>query len=224
MAFCNSCGAALTSGTRFCNKCGVAVLASTPVSSAAPSVTPSAPGTVPVPVVAGSGQSSNALKVILIVVGVIVIAGMMGLAAVAFVGWRIAHHTRVHQEGDNVKVETPFGTVESTKDPDQAARSLGVDIYPGAEVLKNGAATASFGGVHTASARFETSDSLDKVAAFYKSKFPNAMVTTSQSNHCTIVSNDPKNLVTINIEGGGDKTKIQIATVSHGSDSSSSNQ
>lgn len=219
MAFCNSCGATLTSGTRFCNKCGVPVLASTPVASANPPVV-GAPGTVPVPSTPASGQS-NALKIVLIVVGVVVLAGMMGMAAIGFIGWRIAHHARVHQDGDNVKVETPFGTVESNKDPEEAARSTGVDLYPGAHALKEGAATANFAGVHTASAMFESSDSLDKVAAFYKSKYPNAAVTSSGPNHCSIVSTGAKNLVTINLQTEGDGTKIEIATVSHNSDSSS---
>jgi len=225
MAFCNSCGATLTTGTRFCNKCGAAVLASSPVSAAAPSVNPPAPGTVPVPVVVNPGQSSSALKVILIVVGVIVVIGILGLSTIAFVGWRIAHNSHIRQNGDNVKVETPFGSVESNNDPDQASRMIGVELYPGSRALKNGASTANFGGVHTSSASFETSDSVEKVADFYKAKFPNAMVSTSQSNHCTIVSNNSGNLITINIEGGdGDKTKIQIAKVSHNSDSSSSNE
>jgi hypothetical protein len=179
--------------------------------------------TVPVPVAAGANQG-NAVKVILIVVGVIVFAGILGLSAVSFIGWRIAHRIHAHQEGNNVKVETPFGTMESTKDPEEAARNLGLELYPGAEIVKNSAATANFGGVHTVSASFETGDPFDKVATFYKSKFPNAMVTTSQSNHCTIVSNDRENLITINIEGDGDKTKIQIATVKHGSDSHSSDE
>ncbi|HEY6767352.1 MAG TPA: zinc ribbon domain-containing protein [Candidatus Sulfotelmatobacter sp.] len=222
MAFCNSCGATLTAGTRFCNKCGAAVLASTPVSSslsAAP--VPAAPGTVPVPGPPPTGQS-NALKIVLIVVGVIVVAGMLGMAAIGFIGWRIARHTHVRQEGDNVKVETPFGSVEANKDPQEAARNLGVEIYPGAEILKDGSSMANFGGVHTASVSFETGDPLKNVADFYKSKFPNAMVTTSGPDHCTIVSNASNNLITINIQGGGDKTNIQISTVSHKGGSSSS--
>jgi hypothetical protein len=221
MAFCNSCGSTLTPGTRFCNKCGAPVLASVPVTSAAsPVATPTATAT-PVPAPA---SGNNAVKVVLIIVGAVVLIGVLGIASIAFIGLRIAHHSRVHQDGNNVKVETPFGTVESTKDPQEAARNIGVDIYPGAKVLDKGAQVANFGGVHTASATFETADPLDKVTDFYKSKFPNAMVTASQSNHCTIVSNDPKNLVTINIDGNGDKTKIQIARVAHGSDSSSSRQ
>jgi len=220
MAFCNSCGANLTPGTRFCNKCGAAVLASAPFSSTASSAGAATPGTVLAPVPPPS--SDNTMKIVFIIVGAVVLIGVLGLAAVGFVGWRIARHTRVRQDGNNVKVETPFGIVESTKDPAEAARNLGADIYPGAQVTNNGAQVGNFGGVHTSSAIFETGDSIDQVAAFYKTKFPNATVKTSGANHCSIVSAEANNLVTINIQADGDKTKIQIARVSHNADSSSS--
>jgi Tfp pilus assembly protein PilV len=171
---------------------------------------------------AGSGAGSGTLKVILIAAAVIVAVGILGMATLGIITWRIARHSRVRQEGDHVRVETPFGTVESTKDPQAAVRDLGVELYPGAQVLKSGAASATFGGMHTASANFETGDSVDKVASFYKAKFPDAMVTTSDENHCTIVSNKGKNLITINIQATGDRTQIQIANVMHKSDSASS--
>ena len=222
MAFCNSCGASLTPGTRFCNKCGATVLASSP----APNVANPVLANPPVP--AGSlppsqaGQGSGALKVVLIVVGVIVLLGILSVGSVVFFAWHVARHARVHQEGNNVRVETPFGNVEATKDPADAARNLGVDIYPGAEISKNGSATASFGGIHTASVNSESTDPVDKVASFYKAKFPNAMVSSTDPNRCTIISNDRKNMITINIEGQGDKTKIMITNVSRNSSAANS--
>src|SRR5271155_4854763 len=207
MAFCNSCGANIAPGTRFCNKCGAAVLASTPVQAPTAGAPPPAPAPAPT-------SGGGALKAILIVVGVIVLVGILGVASLGFFAWRVAHHTHVRHDGDNVKVETPFGTVESTKDPQEAARTLGVDPYPGAEVLKEGSASMTFGNVHTAALNFETSDSVDKVCSFYKPKFPNAMVVTSDANQCTIVSNDKKNMITINAKVDGSKTKIVISNVS----------
>ena len=223
MAFCNSCGTSLAPGVRFCSKCGAAILSSSPVPPAAGGPTPPAAyvppaASAPLPASGGGG----ALKVVLIVVGVFVLLGMFGLASLGFVAWRVAHRTRVHQSGDNVKVETPFGNVETTKDPAEAARNLGVDLYPGAEVLKEGAASATFGTLHTVSLTYESTDFVNKVAAFYKAKFPNAMVTTSDSGRCSIISNDHKNMVTINIESAGDKTKIHITNVTHKSDAASS--
>src|ERR1700722_12588318 len=128
MAFCNSCGAALTPGTKFCNKCG-APQAAVAASGATPAVP--TPGPIPPPPATGG---SSALKIILIVVGVIVVIGILGVATVGFIGYRIAKSAHVSQQGDHVKAETPFGTFETSKDPEQVAKDLGVDIYPGADM------------------------------------------------------------------------------------------
>ncbi|MFZ0320349.1 MAG: hypothetical protein WAL56_14595 [Candidatus Sulfotelmatobacter sp.] len=194
------------------------MLTSSPVPNAAsPAMAGSTVPAAPVPP-ANAGQGSGALKVILIVVGVIVLLGILSIASVGFFAWRVARHAHIHQDGNNVKVETPFGSVETTKDPADAARNLGVDLYPGAEVLRNGSSSATFGGIHTASVNSESTDSVDKIASFYKAKFPNAMVSSSDAGRCTIISNDKKSMITINIETAGDKTKIMITSVTRNSD------
>jgi len=215
MAFCNKCGTAITQGTRFCNKCGAPVLASGFPSRAAAAPAPPSPtqSPTPVPTQAAPQGSSNALKVILIVVGAVIVIGVLGLGALTFVGIHIAKRSRMHQDGDRVKVETPFGTVESTKDPEQAAKNLGIDIYPGAQVQKEGASSALLGNIRTVSVNFESSDSVDKVCSFYKARFPDANVSTSEENHCTIVSTAPPNVTTINVESRGSGSKFQISTV-----------
>src|SRR5271169_1930443 len=161
MAFCNSCGANIVSGTRFCNKCGAAILASSLPPAAAVSAPP-APSTPPA-IAPAPTSGGGALKAILIVVGVIVVVAVLCVASLGFFAWRVAHRTRVRQEGNNVKVETPFGTVQTTNDPQAAAHDLGVDVYPGARVLKEGATSATFGSVHTAALNLESSDSVDRV-------------------------------------------------------------
>jgi hypothetical protein len=213
MAFCNSCGATLNEGTRFCNKCGAAV-----TGAAAPAMSPAAPGAAAPP--PATGGSSSALKVVLIVIGVIILVGVLGIASLTFIGLRIAKRSHIQQEGDRVKVETPFGTMETSKDPDQAAKDLGIDIYPGAQVQREGASSATFGGMHTVTASFESSDSVDKICSFYKSRFPGANVTTSEQNRCTIVSNYSPNMVTVNIEASGDASKFQIVSVTKKASSS----
>jgi hypothetical protein len=199
MAFCNSCGATLAEGTNFCSRCGKPVTPGTPAPAGIPA---SAPPT------GGSG-----LKVVLIVIGSIILFGILCVAILTAVGLRIARHSRVSQNGDNVKVETPLGSVETSKDPDQAAKDLGVDVYPGAEVQKDGASSATFGGMRTVTASFESSDSADKVCAFYRSKFPGASVSTSERGRCTIVTNAPPNMITINVESSGDTSRFQIVAV-----------
>ncbi len=222
MAFCNKCGASLNPGIRFCNQCGAAVIASSPAPNIA---NPAMAGsTVPVASVpaANGGQGGGALKVIFIVVGVIALLGVLAFGSIAFFAWRVARHVHAHQDGNNVRVETPFGSVETTKDPADAARNLGVDLYPGAELMKNGSSTATFGGVHTATISAQSSDSVDQVFNFYKAKFPNAMVTTSDAGRSTLISNDNKSMITINVESQGGRTKIMITSVSRKSDAGNS--
>src|SRR5438270_1587616 len=211
MAFCNSCGAALNPGTKFCNKCGAAASAgpvtATPIAAGQPTLS-----VTPAPQTPSTGGSS-ALKIILIVIAIIIGLGILSVGAFSFFIYRVAKNAHVSQNGDHVKLDTPFGSVETSKDPAQAAKDLGIDVYPGAEVQKNGASSASFGNIRTVTASFQTSDSMEKVCEFYKSRFPRAMTTSSDQNRCSIVSHDQKNAVTINIETEGDTTKFQISSV-----------
>lgn len=195
MAFCNSCGATLEVGAGFCPKCGAAI----PLAAAIPAAVPTSP------------QGSSAVKIILIVVAVIFVLGILGVGTLTFVVRRIAHRHRIHSNDGNVRVETPFGTVQSSNNPDEASRNLGIDLYPGAQVRTGNSAT--IGGMRTVEAEFESDDSAEKVMAFYTAKLPSANVTTRDQNHYTIVSTDKKNLITINIQPQGSRTRIAIANV-----------
>lgn len=196
MAFCNACGATVEPGAKFCPKCGAAVPA------AAVASTPATPA------------QSNAVKVILIVVAIVVGLFILGIGTATFIGWRIARHTRVEQDRGKVRVETPFGTVESTDDSDEAARNLGIDVYPGARALKGKAANVTMGSMHTVAAEFETDDPPERVAEFYKKKLPHANIAVSDEKQYTIISHDKKNMFTINIEPQEDKTLIHVANIS----------
>ncbi|MGB8060993.1 MAG: zinc ribbon domain-containing protein [Candidatus Sulfotelmatobacter sp.] len=202
MAFCNSCGASLSPDARFCSRCGATI--------AAPGASPSLPVA---PTSAPARGGNSAVKTVLIIVGVIVLLGGLGIASLTFVALHFARNSHVAQEGDHVKVETPFGSVETSKDPDKAVQDLGVDVYPGAKVQKDGASTATFGGMRTVTAAFQSSDSVDKVCGFYRAKFPGSRVATSSEHHCTIVSNDPHNIVTVTVESSGEGSKFQITSV-----------
>jgi len=215
MAFCNSCGATLTEGAGFCSKCGA------PVAGAAAPPRMSTPSSGPAPATAAPTGGSG-LKNLLIVVGAIALIGIFCIVALTFVGLHIARRTRVTQDGEHVRVETPFfGRVEASKDPEEAAKNLGVDIYPGADLQNDGASTAAVAGIRTTTANFESSDAADKVCGFYQSKFPNARVSTSDRNRCTIVSDERGNMVTVNVESNGDGSRFQITSVLKNAGSSS---
>jgi len=203
MAFCNSCGTAMESGARFCPKCGAAAVGS------APAGTPVAAAPIPA---APPAQGSSALKIILIVVAVIIGLGILGMGTLAFVVHRVVSRSHVVTQDGSVKVDTPFGSVESTQDPNVAAQNVGVDIYPGATVMKDGAANVTFGNMHTAAAEFETDDPVANVASFYKSKFPGSNVMSSGDRY-TIIAGEKGNMTTITIEPQNGKTRIHVAKI-----------
>jgi hypothetical protein len=208
MAFCNSCGTTLDAGTKFCNKCGAAVPA-----ASAPAV--STPAAAPV-----QGGGSNVLKIVLIVVAVLVGLGILGTVTTAYFVHRayvrVRDNSHVEERNGNVKVETPFGTVESSQDSDKVASDLGEFMYPEAEAVKGTSSSATFGSTHTITTQLETSDAPDKVAEYYKSKLPNANYTNAQGNTYNIMAGDKdhKSWTTISISPVGDKTRIQISRVS----------
>lgn len=204
MAFCNSCGATLTEGTKFCSKCGAAATGNpSGISTARPAQTP-----MPAPPPSKGG--SSALKIVLMIVGGIVLIGILGMVTCGIVIHRAIKNAKVSQNGNNVKVETPFGNMETTTDPEQTAKDLGVEIYPGAEVQKAGTASVSFGPIHTVTANFESSDPVSKVCDFYKAKFPEANVNSSDQNGCTIMSGVQGNSMNVTVQSHGDGSRFTI--------------
>jgi hypothetical protein len=199
MAFCNSCGKELVTGTKFCNQCGASV-------SGSPA---SASSSVPTP----PAKSGSALKIVLIVVAVIVGLGVFAVAGFSYFVYHVAKSSHVRREGSNMKVDTPFGSIESSQDPEKISRDLGIDIYPGAQMQKNGAVDSTFGKMHTVTAMFETSDSADQVCGFYKLKFPNAMTAGAPGTNCSLVSNDSGNMITMSVQSTGGTTRLQITSM-----------
>ena len=213
MAFCNSCGSVIDAGIRFCPKCGKPTSAGVAPQGVVPPPSPMAPAPVPQgqPVAATGG--SNAVKIILIVVAVIVGIGIIGTVTVGFVIHRAISRTHIESRDGNVKVHSPFGNVETSTDPEEAAKNLGVDVYPGSSVVKGSAANMTFGKAHTAAAQFETSASPDTVAQFYRSKYPSATFSSSEADHFTLIAGGKDNVTTITVEPEEGKTRISISRI-----------
>ena len=101
----------------------------------------------------------------------------VAVAAILGVGLMSGCRIDSHKEGDNdnVKIATPFGGLQ-VKTNDAVAEGIGLPTYPGATLVKkdkdNGAADVnlSFGNFHlrVKAASFRTTDSPDKVTAFYR--------------------------------------------------------
>jgi hypothetical protein len=111
-------------------------------------------------------RGNNAVWWILgIVAGGIVVMVLFGLALAGL----FIRNLRVHNQGNNVEIQTPVGAIKVDKD---VPRASGLPVYPGATSAgkDNNAKvdlSAGDGGVGFAVEHFTTSDNLDKVDAWY---------------------------------------------------------
>ena len=207
MAFCTNCGASMDPSAQFCPKCGKPV--------AATSAGAAATGTAPAHVYAAPpAGGTNWGKVLLIVGGVLCVLFVLSIfGIVAAIHHARRLHTRTFTSPDgNTVVETPFGNVSTSKgDARAVAHQIGVDVYPGA--VGGESSVAQFGKMNTATLKFTTTDSLDKVIAFYKSRFPNGTVVEG-NNKFNLIDTDKDGTITLNAEDMNPGTKITIAKVS----------
>ncbi|HTJ30581.1 MAG TPA: zinc-ribbon domain-containing protein [Acidobacteriaceae bacterium] len=210
-SFCTKCGASLNAGSQFCTACGApAGAAAAP--SAAPYMPP--PGAQPVPAGPGSGGSS-AVKVILIVVGVLVGLCILGACIFAFTIWRVAHAVHVEGHGDKVTLHTPGGTFSANNSTTYSAADLGIDLYPGAEGQHGGSKIETPNG-SVMTGVFRTSDSKDQVVSFYKSKMGSGASVYDTSNGALLTVNKGDHesvMVTVNADPSQHDGKTQITIV-----------
>ena len=225
MAFCTNCGANMDPNAHFCTKCGKSVTpsATAPAATAAPAqpYTPSAPTYTPpaatyTPQTQSSGGGGGVMKAVLVVLGVFVLIGCVSLVGLFYVAHRVKNRLRsgihVTQNGDDSAVETPFGRASSSKgDAKAVARQIGIDLYPGATAGESN--TGQFGKMTSANIKLTTTDSVVQVAKFYKSRYPNAMVSEQNADKFSLVGSDKDGTLTISAESTGDGTRIEIAKV-----------
>jgi hypothetical protein len=203
-AFCTKCGAALAPDTQSCSACG------TPV-AAVPAFTPVAP---PPPPVAQPQQGTSAVKIVLIIVGVIFGLGVLAAGAFGFFVWRVAHSIHVSGNGEQVTLNTPEGKISANSTETFTASDIGTDLYPGAEPAKGGMRMTLPTGTMI-SAAYLTSDSKDQVMSFYKGKLSGNVSTFDTVNGSVITWNKDQNesiviTVTSNPSEFDGKTQIHI--------------
>lgn len=93
-----------------------------------------------------------------------------------FTGCDVSHHK--NGDSDNVQVRTPFGDMHIKTNDDANIAGIGLSTYPGAVPVKehddndndNANISLNFGDFHLGvkAASFQTTDSPDKVEAFYR--------------------------------------------------------
>jgi hypothetical protein len=208
MSFCTGCGNNVDPASKFCDKCGKPMSAMPAQPGASAAAAPARAQVAQQP----PAKTGGALKVVLIVLGVLLLLFVLGIAGIVGFGIYVAKQAKVHQNPDGTaKIETPFGNVE-TDDPVRTAEKMGIDVYPGAEPVKNGSGSISFGDFSAGSAMFETTDSVDQVATFYKEQYPRAIHTESSGTHSFSVNSKDK-VVVISLQPAGSKTTINLAQV-----------
>jgi hypothetical protein len=135
---------------------------------------PPPPGMQPMgaaPMPARSGGSS-AVKIVLIIIAIIVGMGILGVGAIGFTIWRVAHAVKVSSTSNgngSVTVHTAGGTFSANSAKTFTADELGVDIYPSSTATQGGMRMDMPSGSWVTGV-FLTTDSKDQVVAFYKDK------------------------------------------------------
>ena len=121
------------------------------------------------PTTAGPRNSGmSATKIVLIVVACIVVLGATVVGIIGAGVWYVVKSAHTDANGQ-VSMKLPFGSVQTIPFDHIKESDLGIAIYPGAEPGKSAVRTET-SAFSQLSAFFFTSDSTDKVIAFYKEK------------------------------------------------------
>lgn len=147
---------------------------------------------------------------------VAMLAVFLVLGAAALVGCG-SKSISVNTDKGSLNINTDKGSVQlNTKTPTEA--QLGMPIYPGAKASANSSASYSQGGQATSVAQFVTTDSVEKVVAWYKEQLSGKPeyrdMTTVQGGIITFRSGNDIKMATIGpgvVENKG-KTVIVLGT------------
>jgi hypothetical protein len=201
--------------------CGTPQPASSQPASSQPggspeTVPPVSTAPAPQPVAAAPAkQGGGALKTVLIVIGVVVVLMVLVAGGLIGTGIYFAHKLKdgvhVEQSGDNATVKTPWGNFSATNDPAKVAEQLKVDVYTHATPLREGSSSGNFGGISVATARFETSDSMDQVEQFYKARYPKSTMSTADENSRTMMFDNDTGMITVILRNEDGRTRIEIS-------------
>jgi hypothetical protein len=157
-------------------------------------------------------SGGSALKIILIIVAIFVGFGILSVAGFSYFVYRASRIVHVNHNGSAVELTTPGGTF-SAGDTPVSASDLGVDLYPGANQQK-GALKINTPKGTMITAVYETSDSTDKVIAYYKDKLGSgATVMQSDKGAVLTLADDAKKtnvMVTVGTNDSDSMTTISI--------------
>lgn len=187
---------------------------STPPFQPVAQVQPYAVAPQPAVVPAKSGGSS-ALKIILIILGIFAFFFLLLVAVLMYGCYKVKKAIHVNSSTGQTSLSVPGMSMNADSGMKFTSSELGTDIYPGAEPKKSGNMRMNIGGTSMVTASFLTSDSADKVVAFYKDKL-GSNATSMEFGGTAIVTSkrSEQEQVTVTISQqanqSGGKTQIQI--------------
>jgi hypothetical protein len=131
------------------------------------------------------------------------------------------HTIKFHESGsgNDVRLETPFGSVHVSHNQGGQPETAGTPLYPGAKAMKNREnavvdLSSAYGDrdLHIAASRWETADPIDKVQKFYEDKFPDMSVIqhTGRVEMHTVSGANKRVIV---LYDRGSSTEISLASV-----------
>ena len=170
-------------------------------------------------------SGSHVLAIALLLLALIVVLGVAGV----MVGVHVlsnAVHVNVDQANNGkkaVSIKTPLGSLEVNHGVDEAR--LGLPIYPGATAIKetdSGTVNidiADEARVRLLAGKFETTDSLDKVVAFYHDRLGDQVTSfkeKSDEGKTVFEMKHDKQTKVVALKSAGGRTLIEMVRVSEG--------
>ena len=227
--FCTKCGSPLAEEVQFCTNCGATV-------ATAPATPPTAPGPAPsaasLPAVAAPAAAagmaaapaakagSPIMKIVLIVVGVLILLAALGIGSCVYFVYRAKQRGSAIMHGVT-SGRTSFGTPEvqiekgGAGSEAEAIATADVPPYPGATATEGGGSLGA-AGFGIAAQEYVTSDSVDKVVAFYKEKLGKKLaIHESGGNAILQVKTGANGLtnITLSRDEEAGQTKINIMRI-----------
>jgi len=171
------------------------------------------------------GSSSNIIAIVLLLLAlIVVVAGIAIWGGLHYLSNAVRVQVKQDHGGQkHVSITTPVGSMQVNKGVDES--SLGLPIYPGATPVKEkGSATVNFDILDEAklqvlAGKFETSDSLDKVQAFYHDRLGDQVTKykdrDEEGKTVFEIKHDKQDQV-VALKRYGNKTVIELVRVSEG--------
>jgi len=157
-----------------------------------------------------ANSGNTVLKIVLIVIGVFVLLGVIAAGIVGYGMYKVSKAMHRNANGD-ISMSTATGTITTGKSANISEADLGTPIYPGASGTDAGSMNMKTPTGSMVTAVFTSSDSSDKIVAFYKEKLGD-QVSIVQTHNGTMLSAGDKDrdsvMVTINPEGNNSKIVI----------------